>query len=137
MAQCCSRLASYTCTAAQPQVGAIDLGAMVIRRASWAAANLTFSQFTGWCPVSCHDGALAQHVHTQLRWRIERHPLGACALLHNPNPVACKLVGGVYYDAEDWKEAGCFDVAELPIPLGEVDWVKFLEPGGCVCKRSY
>ena len=28
--------------------------------------------------------------------------------------------------------------AELPLPvaLGEVDWVKFLEPGGCVCRRG-
>ena len=133
--QCCTRLASYTCTAAQPQIGLIDLGAIVVRRASWDAAGLTFSQFTGACAVSCHDGALAQHVHQRLGWRIDYHPLGTCALLHNPNPVACRLVGGVYYDAADWREAGCFDVAALPIPLGSVDWVKFLQPGGCVCKR--
>jgi hypothetical protein len=134
-AHCCTRLSRYECTAAQPQTGLIDLGAMVIRRSSWAAAGLTFSQFTGACPVSCHDGALAQYVHQVLGWQIELHPLGTCALLHNPNPVSCRLVGGVYYDAEDWKEAGCFDVSDLPIPLGDVDWGKFLEPGGCVCKR--
>ena len=137
MAQCCTRLAGYTCTAAQPQIGLIDLGAMVFSTAAWAAAGLTFAQFTGACPrASCHDGALAQHVHRALRWRIERHPLGTCALLHNPNPAACALVGGVYFDAEDWRRAGCFDVAGLPLPLGEVDWVKFLEPGGCVCRKE-
>jgi len=136
MSQCCTRFNSYTCTAAAPQIGHIDLGAMVIRRASWLAAGLNFSRFTDACPLSCHDGAFAQHVHHILQWRIEYHPLGSCAFLHNPNPLACRLVGGLYYDSADWRKAGCFDAAAFPIPLGQVDWTKFLEPGGCVCERG-
>ena len=93
--------------------------------------------FTGACgAASCHDGALAQHVDRVLQWRIATHPIGACALLHNPNPLACRLVGGIYYDAEDWGSAGCYDAAELPVPLDEVDWVKFASGEGCVCKKQ-
>jgi hypothetical protein len=119
-----------------PQIGLVDLGAMIFRRATWERAHLNFSQFTGACPVSCHDGALAQHVHQTLRWVIDHHPVGTCALLHNPNPEACRLVGGIYYDAADWKDAGCYDVAELPLPLDDIDWGKFLSPRGCVCRSA-
>ena len=143
-AGCCSRLASYTCTASAPVIGLVDLGAMVFRRASWAAARappppaqpLSFSQFTGACPTSCHDGALAQHVARELQWSIVSHPITQCALLHNPNPVACRLVGGIYYDSPRWEEAGCYDVASLPMPLEEVDWAKFAAGDGCVCREE-
>ena len=152
---CCSRLAAYTCTAAAPVIGQVDLGGMLISAAAWVAAGgggggnasassaaldaapLSFSRFTGACgAASCHDGALAQHVDRVLRWRIARHPPSACAFFHNPNPAACALVGGIYYDSEDWAAAGCYDAAALPLPLGEVDWHKFASGQGCVCRRQ-
>jgi len=133
---CCSRLASYTCTTAAPTIGRVDLGAMVVRRSSWVKAGLNFSMFTGACEYSCHDGALAQHVDRVLGWSIATHPIASCAFFHNPNPEACRLVGGIYFDSEDWREAGCYDAANLPLPLGEVDWDKFTQEQGCVCKRS-
>jgi hypothetical protein len=46
-------------------------------------------------------------------------------------------VGGVYFDSDDWGAAGCYDAAELPLPLEEVDWHKFASgQGACVCRRQ-
>jgi hypothetical protein len=134
---CCSRLANYRCTPASPQIAFVDVGAMVVRAASWSAASLTFARFHGACgQASCHDGAFAQHALDTLHWRLAYHPVTVCALHHNPNPVSCALVGGLYYDAADWAQAKCFEPAEfsaLGLGMGQVDWQKFMGGQGCVC----
>lgn len=138
---CCSRLANYPCTPSSPDVGFIDVGAMVVSTGAWVAGELSFAQFHGACgQASCHDGALARHVANKLGWVIARHPPTACAFQHNPNPVSCALVGGIYFDSKDWGQARCFepsDFASLPISMDRVDWVKFMGgQGGCVCEKG-
>jgi hypothetical protein len=140
MEGCCSRLAHYRCTPASPEVAFVDVGAMVVRVESWRGAALSFAQFHGACgAASCHDGALAQHVLGALHWRLAYHPVGACAMHHNPNPVSCALVGGLYLDDPDWARARCLEPAdwgELPLGKGDVDWEKFVAGEGCVCKEG-
>jgi hypothetical protein len=82
------------------------------------------------------EGALAQALDRDLEWRVRVHPPGACALLHNPNPVACAIAGGLYYDTDDTDKAGCFEPPNFPIALNSVDWVKFTDSKGCVCERA-
>ena len=136
---CCSRITHYRCTPASAQIAFVDVGAMVVRVESWNAAALTFARFHGACgAASCHDGALAQYVLDTLHWRLAYHPATACAMHHNPNPVSCTLVGGLYLDAPDWAQAQCFepaDFADVPISKNDVNWQKFMAGEGCVCKE--
>jgi len=143
MSHCCTRLANGHCHAASPKIGHIDLGAMVMRVSSWTASKLSFSKFHGACGSnSCHDGALAEHVDAKLQWSIGYHDHRVCAFLHNPNPAACKLVGGIYYDTDDWNMAGCFDpsilhtTSDLRLPTSDVDWVKYMASDACVCAKQ-
>jgi hypothetical protein len=147
-AHCCSRLQSYSCTPSSLEIGKIDLGAMLIRVSKWRSASFRFSQFTGVCGTSCHDGALAERMHAA-GWTAEHHPVDKCALYHNPNPASCTMVGGIYYDLPDIKLAGCYDAAHLfhqlfwapsidedwmPY-LTHVDWAKYMAHA-CVCPRA-
>lgn len=132
---CCTRLEHFPhCPLAQPLKGLADVGGMVISSRSWISHRLNFSMFHRTCDTSCHDGALAEHVDQKLGWRILTHPFGVCTFHHNPNPISCKLVGGIYVDAGE-NEAGCYDIHSLPIPLDEVDWVKFFAPAACICRK--
>jgi hypothetical protein len=86
---------------------------------------------------------MADHVFVKLKWEIAYHDPAACALMHNPNPAACKLVGGIYYDSPDWHQAGCYEPSVLagwyrksPIDEKEIDWIKYMATDACVCRRS-
>lgn len=141
---CCTRFQNGLCHAASPVIGHVDVGGMIIRMSSWSTAALSFAQFHDACGTNpCHDGALAEHASGKLKWNIYYHDPGSCALMHNPNPAACALVGGVYYDAPDWHDAGCYEPAVLagwsrksPIAEAEIDWSKYMSNGSCVCKRA-
>jgi hypothetical protein len=140
MEGCCSRFATYRCPPSSLEVGFVDVGAMVISIGSWKAAGLSFAQFHGACgESSCHDGALAQYALDKLKWRVAYHHPAVCAMHHNPNPVSCALVGGLYFDDRDWAKAKCVEPAELdsvPLQLSRVDWLKFMSGDGCVCEES-
>ena len=134
---CCTRLNTYQCPTASPRVGSIDLGAMLFSAHSYASAGLALGDFLDACSypeAPCPDGALAEHVDRQLNWRTRFHPPGACALYHNPNPLSCALVGGLFYDTDDVSKARCFEPPDFPIALGSVDWSKFADKQGCVCE---
>ena len=135
---CCTRLATYQCPPASPRIGSIDLGGMVFSSYAYAGEGLGLGQFLDACShpeAPCPDGALAQHVDARLNWRTRFHPAGACALYHNPSPVACGLVGGLFYDTDDASKATCFEPPDFPIALSSVDWGKFAGGAGCVCER--
>ena len=134
---CCTRLNTYQCPTAAPRVGSIDLGAMLFSSHSYAAEALALGDFLDACSypeAPCPDGALAEHVDSKLNWRTRFHPPGACALYHNPNPLSCALVGGLFYDTDDVSKARCFEPPDFPIALGSVDWSKFADKQGCVCE---
>jgi hypothetical protein len=146
---CCTRLGTYQCPPASPRPGGVELGAMVLSLTSWEGSGVSFSAYVpdGGCVsgagevggegcASSPEGALAQALDRDLEWRVRVHPPGACALLHNPNPVACAIAGGLYYDTDDTDKAGCFEPPNFPIALNSVDWVKFTDSKGCVCERA-
>ena len=135
MTRCCSRLETYSCTVASERGGFVDLGGMIFRISSWKAARLSFDIFTGACTESCHDGALIEYISSKLSWSHGYHPASSCALLHNPNPVSCDLVGGVYFDSKtSYQEAGCYTMDTLPLVLNAIDWNKFTTMRSCcVC----
>ena len=135
---CCDRMKSYGCMDSMPAIGYVDLGSIIFRVSAWRSTGLNFTKFNGACKYnSCHDGALVRYAVTDLGWKFGQHPVGACAFYHNPNPLSCKMVGGYYYDAATYREAGCYRrPTDMNLPQQSIDWTKFIANDGCVCAKE-
>ena len=133
---CCIRLNDATCQPAAPAVGLLDLGGAVLSAKRFALEERRFMQFDGHCQHSCHDGALTSALFED-GWSYATHPPNVCAFYHNSNFKSCEMVGGVYFDSNDYYAAGCYQMSALPIPASQINWLAFTEAeSACICPKS-
>lgn len=133
---CCERLDNYECMDSSPAQGYVDLGAIIFNSRLWMESNVKFMDFNGICKIGCHDGQVVTHLMETLKYNYSQHPSGVCAFLHNPNPTSCNIVGGYYWDALTYKQAGCYaNIDEINVDPLRIDWGKFVAHDGCVCER--
>ena len=136
MHNCCMRLNDATCQPAAPAIGLLDLGGALFSARRFTSEGRRFMHFQGACSHSCHDGALTSALFED-GWSYATHPPNVCAFYHNSNSKSCEMVGGVYFDSNDYYAAGCYHHADLPIAIGEINWHAFVEAkAACVCPKS-
>lgn len=116
LGNCCMRFNDMPCTAAAPKVGFIDLGGVVFDARKFRDGAWSFLHYDAHCGAHpSHHGALVQvHLGSDLfsaNWTYNLHPISACALYHNANPVSRRLLSGTYIDPLDSYKAGCIDMA--------------------------
>jgi hypothetical protein len=135
---CCDRLARYACGDGR---GGEEVGALLVRGSALRRGGLSFEALAGGCGAEGGGACAARGALAALEavaappLRVHRHPPGACALLHGPSAASCALGGALYHDAGA-QRASCFEAHAFPLPLGDVDWRKFVRPGGCACAKT-
>lgn len=134
---CCMRFNMMTCQPAAPAIGLLDLGGTILNAERFASEKRSFMQYEDACTHSCHDGALADDLYRS-GWSYATHPLEVCALYHNSNYKSCEMVGGVYYDSNDYYLAGCYQLTtSLPLELSHVNYLAFVQSKtACVCPKK-
>ena len=136
---CCMRFNHMTCQPAAPAIGLVDLGGALLNAERYASEKRTFMQYQDVCSHSCHDGALVNALYKE-GWSYVSHPLDVCAFYHNANFMSCAMVGGVYYDSNDYYRVGCYELTTgtLPLELNHINYNAFIQSDrACVCPRRH
>ena len=131
---CCVRFNTMTCQPASPAVGFLDLGGVIFNMPRFSREKRKFMSFEGACPQhSCHDGALTDTLFKE-GWSYVTHPLDVCALHHNSNFQSCAMLGGVYYDSNDFYQAKCYELTKLPLEHKNINFGAFVQSQrACIC----
>ena len=143
-ADCCLRVNNH-CVDSRPMLAHCDLGALIIRADTFFSKRIRFDDFREKsdeiCGVynsgGCHDGVFCNFIKED-GWKIKKEPPHVCSMHHNPNPVSCSMIGGMWFDTTNRSQVGCYYAHSVqnmfPIPNELVKFENFMHSDlPCFC----